>query len=333
MSVSAQPKSSHRVISFRALPGALFWCATLAACDRPAAERANPAPIDATVDSVTVADTSPTATSSYDPAFGSILVLPLMSDGASGEPVVLLSPRLSPDAPLDDTTEMAERLGSGQVQLFARAGVVGERSIDPSSLEAPFEASCPAWPHARLAPAPDSLLTTAGRRWFVGFPAGRAQAVLLDSIEALPARDSAALAAALTRLVSALPEDSLSPFRGLPFTVTRAYRTRELPDGFALGVLVRRIPQEDQPLEERVFVVVSTRDSVAQRWSIVWNTRESGREEEVIATEPLAVVRAAGSARVSLVLGRDDGLGTSLVLVERVGDRWRVRWESRVIGC
>lgn len=280
-----------------------------------------------------LADSLPRAASTYDPALGGLLVLPLVSDGAAGDPVAVLSPLLSPDAPLDDTAAMSERMGTGRLQLFARAGEVAERSILPASLQTRADASCPSWPNARLAPFDDESGTGAGRRWFVGFPAGRVQAVPLDSIEALPPRDSASLAAALTRLVSALPEDSLSPFRGLPFTVTRAYRTRELPDGFATGVLVRRIPQEDRPLEERLFVVVSTREALPRRWTIVWHSRESGREEEVIATETLAAVRAAGTARISLVLGRDDGTGTSVVMLERVGDRWGVRWESPVSGC
>ncbi len=311
---------------------AVFWCAVLSACDRPAAEDVPSVSLDAVVDSVPAVDELPATVSSYNPALGAVLVLPLVSDGGVGDPVALLSPLLSPDTPLDDTTAMGDRLGGGRVQLFERSGMVGERTILAASVQTHPEASCPVWPNARLA-ADDAGMTSGGRRWFVGFPTGRVQSVPLDSIEALPARDSAALAAALTRLVSALPEDSISSFRGLPFTVTRAYRSRDLPDGFAVGVLVRRIPQEDRPLEERVFVVVSTRDTLPRRWRVVWNSRESGREEEVIATEPLAVVRAVGSARVSLVLGRDDGTGTSLLLLERVGDRWRVRWESPVSGC
>ncbi len=319
------------MIFLPALIGAVL-CPLLTACDRPAGDRVPAERVGETVDSNTAVEESPSTASTYDPALGAILVLPLAPDGAAGDPVALLSPLLDPDLPLDDTTVMSSRLGSGRIQLFARSGVVGERTILPSSVQAQPEASCPAWPNARIS-TDDAGVTGAGRRWFVGFPSGRVQAVPLDSIEALPARDSSALAAVLTRLVSALPEDSVSSFRGLPFTVTRAYRTHDLPDGFAVGVLVRRIPQEDRPLEERVFVVVSTRDSLPRRWSIVWSSRESGREEEVIATELLAAVRAAGSARVSLVLGRDDGTGTSLLLLERVGDRWRVRWESPVSGC
>ena len=330
--MSAHPKSSRGVISFPAILGAALCCALVSGCDRPAAEGVPAVTAAEVVDSVAGIDEALASASSYDPALGAVLVLPLASDGGAGDPVALLSPLLSPDAPLDDTTALSERLGGGRIQLFARAGLVGERTIQVASVQTHREASCPMWPNARLS-ADDVGMTGTGRRWFVGFATGRVQSVPLDSIEALPARDSAALAAALTRLVSALPEDSGSSFRGLPFTVTRAYRSRDLPDGFAVGVLVRRIPQEDRPLEERVFVVVSTRDTLPRRWRVVWNSRESGREEEVIATEPLAAVRTDGSARVSLVLGRDDGTGTSLLMLERVGDRWWVRWESPVSGC
>jgi hypothetical protein len=266
------------------------------------------------------------------------------------------------------------------MELFSRAGKVGDGVItwddtapgatpgatDGATLVAVADpTACAAWPSGRWAsssvspdPAPPGTaprlpadpLSAKSRlpRWLVALPNGRARAIPLDSIEALGSRDSSTLAATFARLASALPADSSSPFRGLPFTVQRAYRAlgatvsatesagAALPpaQGFVVGVLVRRIPQEDRPLEERLLVVIATPGADPRRWSIVWHERTSGREEEVIATEPLAALRVGSeSPYTALILGRDDGSGASLAVLERRGDLWRVRWESPVTGC
>ncbi len=274
--------------------------------------------------------------STYDPALGALLVVPMLGDGGAGDLVALLGPLLPLEASIGDTAGLGRRIGDGRIDLFSRAGRVGERRVRMDDVISVEPSACPAWPVGRLgAPAADSAGTVPPMpvsRWQVGLPAGRATGVVLDSIEALPARDSAALAATLTRLTSALPDDSTGSFHGLPFTVTRAYRTRGVDEGFLLGVLVRRIPQEDRPLEERLLVLVRTVGEPRQ-WAIVWHERVSGREEEVIATEPLAVVLVGTPAHPVVLLGRDDGSGTSLALLERRGDRWRIRWESPVAGC
>jgi hypothetical protein len=268
--------------------------------------------------------------SSYDPDLGPLLLLPQLGD-ATGTSVSVLSPLLPIEVPIGDTAGIGERLGNGVVTLYGRQGVRGERVL--AQIELPASSLCPSWPTGRLSPRLQDSAASTPRPWLVALPSGRAEAVSLDSIEALPARDSAMLAAALTRLASGLSEDSTSPFRGLPFRVTRAFRTQGLTEGFVLGEMVRRVPQEDRPLEERVFVVVSTPSTDARGWRIAWHERVSGREEEVIATEPLAVVETGVPRHVVVFLGRDDGSGTALALLERANGRWRVRWESPVTGC
>ena len=181
-------------------------------------------------------------------------------------------------------------------------------------------------------PTPLALPSQPGG-WTLAFPAGRVTPVPLQSIERLPSRDSSTLAAAFARVASALPSDSVSPFRGLPFTVTRGYRSTGLAEGFALGVLVRRVPQEDSPLEEQIVVLLAMRGPDPRRWTLEWSERFEGREEEVIATELLAMVRTGRDNHLALLLGRDDGSGTAVALLEREGERWAVRWESPVSGC
>jgi hypothetical protein len=271
--------------------------------------------------------------STWDPALGPLLVVPGLTD-ATGAVASVLSPMRPVEVGPGDTSGVVARAGSGRVALFARRGLVAERTLDLAQLRPGGSRVCPAWPLVPFQPERDSAgveLPPVGT-WLVGLPAGMATAVPLDSIEALPARDSAMLAATLTRLASGLPEDSASAFGGLPFTVRRAWRSRDLADAIVLAVLVRRIPQEDQPLEERTTLLVAAR-GVPRDWRIAWFERMRGREEEVIATEPLAVLQVGTPPRLHILLGRDDGTGTALALLERVNDRWRIRWESPVTGC
>lgn len=338
MSVSAYPKSSGAIgANLRVAVLSVLVAVSLAvvSCDEPAS-KAPPvspdtvsvvAPLDSAVDSLTA--------STYDAALGDVLLVPLPAEGNLGDAVALLSPRLPIETPVGDTIGLRERLGDGRVELFARGGLVGQRVArwDAATVSA---SACAAWPVARFSAAEDLPAADPGvRRWLVALPAGRVRSIPLDSIEALGSRDSAALAATLARLASGLPEDSSSAFRGLPFTVVRAYRSTDRSSaGFVAGVLVRRIPQEDRPLEERLLMVVAAPNENMKQWTAVWHERASGREEEVIATEPLAALSVGESAPYTLlVLGRDDGSGTALAMLERRGTRWRIRWESPVTGC
>ncbi len=87
-------------------------------------------------------------------------------------------------------------------------------------------------------------------------------------------------------------------------------------------------------MEERLLLVLSTATANPREWTSQWHERASGREEDVIATEPLAVLSLGTDApRLVVVLGRDDGTGTSVAMLERRGTRWRIRWESPITGC
>jgi hypothetical protein len=70
-----------------------------------------------------------------------------------------------------------------------------------------------------------------------------------------------------------------------------------------------------------------------RRWRVEWHERVSGREEEVIVTEPLALLRVGEPAHDVLLLGRDDGTGSAVALLERLDGAWRLRWESPITGC
>jgi hypothetical protein len=370
VSVSDLLLSSPRVRAAAALLRLLPLLAVVWGCEQSTPEKVPP------VAEVPVPDSAPiveiaadSAISSYDPALGPLLLVPLLAADGSRDRVSVLSPLQSPDRSVDDTSGLSKRLGDGRVWLLSRAGRVGvgvvRLGVEPDSASrgsmdntatptVPGAAGgmCGVWPVGRLTLDVDPVAATGATvsgsgavaggatpvhavapGWLVGIPLGRAIPVPLDSIEALPSRDSSVLAATLTRLASALAEDSMSPFRGLPFTVRRAYRTRDIAAGFTLSVLVRRIPQEDRPLEERLLMVVETASANSRQWAVSWFERTIGPEEEVIASEPLAVMLRGTDLEPAVILGRDDGTGTSLALLERSGPGWRIRWESPVIGC
>ncbi len=308
---------------------------SIGACDQPASEAPPMRPDTVSIDTAPDSVIDSLTASTYDTALGDLLLVPLVVEGVGGDDVAVLSPRLPLDTPVSDTSGLRERLGDGRVELFSRGGLVGQRVVQWNAATV-SASTCAAWPVGRLAAYTDAAAAAPGvRRWLVALPAGRASAIPLDSIQTLGSRDSAALAATLARLASSLGEDSSSAFRGLPFTVVRSYRSADRSsNGFVAGVLVRRIPQEDRPLEERLLMIVRTPDENMKQWTAVWHERASGREEEVIATEPLAALSVGErSPYTVLVLGRDDGSGTALAMLERRGNRWRIRWESPVTGC
>lgn len=298
--------------------------------DQPAPDVREPEVAPVPIELAPVDSAPPLTPSSYDPDLGPLLLLPQLGDG-TGTSVSVLSPLLPLEASIDDTSGIGRRLGDGVVTLYGREGARGERVL--AQIAVPSGSACATWPTGRLSPRIQDSAASAPRPWLVALRSGRADAVALDSIERMPARDSAMLAATLARLASGLGADSTGPFLGLPFRVTRAFRSQGVAQPFVLGELVRRVPQEDRPLEERLFVVVSAPSTDPAGWRIAWHERVSGREEEVIATEPLAAVQVGSPRHVVVFLGRDDGTGTALALLERVNGRWRVRWESPVTGC
>jgi hypothetical protein len=227
-----------------------------------------------------------------------------------------------------DTSGIGGEAADGRLELFARAGRVGVARLTVEA--APLVGNgCTAWPVARL--SIDAGETVAP--WTAAFAAGRVTAIPLDSIEGLTSRDSTRLAVELTRLASALPDDPGSTFRGLPFVVLRAWRTRGLDTAFVVATLARRVNQEDDPKEERLVIVVDAPGDDPKRWQLSWHERASGREDELVVAEPLLAFFNAGVRDPRLLFGRDDGVALSAAVLSRSSTGWRVLWESTVAGC
>jgi hypothetical protein len=296
-----------------------------AACDRARL----PAGGDSAVQAANGARPEPAATegsaSGWDLAAGPFVVLPTVDGGmVAGS---LLLPEAA-DSSVGDTTGVGALVGDARVELFSRGGRVsaGRLAVE---LPPPGEAGCTAWPVARLAVDAGAAVPP----WTAAFAAGRVTPIPLDSIEGLAPRDSARLAADLTRLASRLPDDTSATFRALPFVVLRAWRSRGVDSTFVVALLARRVNQEDDPKEERLVLVVDAPGNEAATWRVGWHERASGHEDELVVAEPLLAFRATGTADVRLLFGRDDGVALGAAVLARRAGAWRVLWESAIAGC
>jgi hypothetical protein len=238
------------------------------------------------------------------------------------------------DSTLPDTLRLDAGVVKGAlVDLFAHGGTVGEARVDSTARTVWTEQGCIEWPGATLQFVGDSA-REAG--WAVGFMRGRAQPVPLDSIEGLAPRDSASLAADITRLASALPGDTSRTFRRIPLSVRLAYRFSPAPGVQAVVAdVVRKLNQEATPLEQHTFIIAERREGDAQhRYSAVYSDRFAGSEETLELPSVLAAVRLPSPDRVALIVLREGVETSSFSLLERTPTgRWRERWVSVRTGC
>ena len=303
----------------------------LLACDRTP----SPRPGDSSIAVATTPESDSIATivtaSGWDAASGPFVVLPTVDGGMTAGS--LLRPEAT-ELTVGDTIGIGGSVADGRLDLFSRGGRVGEARLRVETAPR-VDPGCTAWPVARLlaSGAGSGASALPNIAWTAAFAAGRATAIPLDSIEGMAPRDSARLAADLTRLASALPDDTSRTFRGLPFVVLRAYRARGLDTTFVVATLARRVNQEDSPKEERLVIVVDALGDNARTWNVAWKERAAGREEELVVAEPLLAYRTTSGKETHLLFGRDDGVALGAAVLARGPRGWRVQWESAVAGC
>jgi len=265
------------------------------------------------------------SSSGWDTGAGLFVVLPTVDGG------LVAGSLLRSDATeltVGDTAGIGAAAAEGRVDLFSRSGQVGTARFTVEGAPR-VEAGCTAWPVARLAVDAGSTVAP----WTAAFAVGRVTAIPFDSIEGFASRDSARLASDLTRLASGLADDTSRTFRGLPFVVLRAWRTRGLDSAFIVATLARRVNQEDDPKEERLVMVVDAIGERVNTWTVAWHERAAGHEEELVVAEPLLAFRNVGASDVRLLFGRDDGVALGAAVLARGTTGWRVLWESAVAGC
>lgn len=237
------------------------------------------------------------------------------------------------DSTLPDTVRFdVSAIRDARVDLFGRGGRIGTARVASVRGREWSGDSCIEWPVAVVRPAADS----ASAGWSVAFLPGRAEPVPLDSIESMSRADSARLAADITRLASALPDDTARTFRGIPYAVRSAYGFPIAPgvQGVVADV-VRRLNQEANPLEQHTLLVAERRSADGQGpYRVVFHERAAGSEETLETTDVLAAVRFPETQRIALVLLRE-GLETSAyaLLVREPSGAWHVRWTSVHTGC
>jgi hypothetical protein len=231
---------------------------------------------------------------------------------------------------------------SGNVTAAVDTGAVDQATAslfgrDSSRFTATLElpagndnADCRIWPLRNL------HATTGVGTWSVGFLSSTVTPIPLDSVDALPARDSMALAAEASRLASAVTASTSPSFQGLRFTAHDIRRFQAAPGVQALAAqLIRRVNQEADPQEEQTLLIAERDSGVTTgRYQLVYAERSFGKEEEVVSTELVAAVRLGANGTPSLVIARDSDAGLAYALIERTGPRqWGVRWTSALAKC
>lgn len=300
------------------------------ACERPR----TPLPPDTTAVRSPATPPQPPAlpapASVRDAAAGPVLVV---HDSATASVLVVLphdANSMTSDSVHVDGSPMQGR----PLDLFGRAGQVGTAQLDSVMARERNGSGCMDWPAASLRPvAPAGDVPSV---WSVAFMTGRARALAFDSLASLPPADSARLAAEITRLAAALPNDTAVAFRGVPFAVNSAYRFSPVPGVRAVvAEVARRLNQEANPLEQQILLVAEGDSAgTGDRLRTVYFERHSGSEEHLETFDVLAGVVLQDPPRPALVLVRADAVTRAYALLERSSaGRWRVRWTSARTGC
>jgi hypothetical protein len=226
--------------------------------------------------------------------------------------------------PPDSLDALAHGLPQGaplRVELLGRGGRLGVADLTPVR-----PVTC-GWPRVRLA-----LHEMRGdsTRWTVALAPGVARALPLDSLDHLARADSVRLVADLARLLSALPDDTVPRYRGLPFAVRGAWTFNVAPG--VQGVVAevhRRVAQEANPYEERLLMLAERDSTPGARWRALWWARTQGTEETVEAVEVLALLTLGADHGPTLLAGHDAPGGPWQEFVARDSSgSWRRRWRS-----
>jgi len=253
--------------------------------------------------------------------------------GATEQEAYVIAPQYTDTTAIDSTRLDPGLLRSMQLDLFTAGSRVGQARIRAVTGSTRTD-SCRAWPSVRLdrAPVTDSA---SAPEWMVAFEAKHVAEWPIDSIAGLAAADSARMAADIARIASSLPGDTAAAFRGLPFVVTKAWRTRApgAPQLIA-AVVVRNVNQEANPRQERILLLAERDTSVAgARYTPRYAERVAGLEETVEAADLIAMVLLGSERRPTIVVAREAGAGSSYALIERIDGVWQRRWTSAYAGC
>jgi hypothetical protein len=264
----------------------------------------------------------PASSTNWDVDAGPVM---LVSLGSNTDSAAVILPEVT------DSTIASVQGNSAPVtglvfDLFGRGGRLQASTPVAALQSAETQHECDAWPLAGL--------HATGSGWRVGFASGHAQAIKLDSIEAISSTDSAALAASLAQTAATLLIASDPTFRGLPFRVRSAYTFRLDSVDVVIADVVRSVNEEANPRLEHLLLIGERPAGTTGKYNVGYYSRTAGAEETTQATEVLAVVQLGSSIRPAVVVNIENDDGRKLGLIERTGPgQWRSIWRSAYTDC
>lgn len=264
---------------------------------------------------------SPLGNTGWNVDAGPVMIVAI---GSSGDSVAVVLPDAT-DSTVASIQGVRPPISGLTFDLFGRGGKIGSSAALPlPSVDSTEE--CYSWPLAKL--------QSSHSNWRAGFAAGRVQPILVDSIEAMPSSDSAALAASLARTAATLPIASDPTFRGLRFRVRSAYTFRLDSVDVVVADVVRSVNEEANPRLEHLLLIGERPAGTKGKFDVAYFSRTAGAEESTQATEVLAAVKIGPENRPAIVVNIEYDDGGKVGLVERVGPgEWRATWKSAYTDC
>lgn len=191
---------------------------------------------------------------------------------------------------------------------------------------------CPRLRSGQLLPVAGQSPTPA---WSFALSPGVGAPLAIDGTGDISPKDSAAESVLVSKLVSALPDDSTSlPFRGLPVVVRDVWRVG-LPDKTILlvAIAMRSINVESNPRAQVVTIVAEPDPGNVGGWKVAYLHRNAGPEDRVEGSDLLAAVLLHGVQPI-LAFVREGDRVAQVDLVERTASGiWRRRWSSDALSC
>lgn len=264
----------------------------------------------------------PSSSTNWDVDAGPLM---LISTGNGADSAAVILPEIT-DSTIASVQGSTAPVAGLFFDLFGRGGKVGSSTAVTALRSVDSAQECDAWPLA--------IVRANKIGWRVGFARGHTQPIKLDSIEAMPSTDSAALAASLAQTAATLPIAVDPTFRGLPFRVRSAYMFRLDPVDVVIADIVRSVNEEANPRLEHLLIIGERSAGTAGKYTVGYYSRTAGAEETTQASEVLAVVRVGPSRRPAVVVNIEYDEGRQLGLIERAAPgQWRSIWRSAYTDC
>jgi hypothetical protein len=249
----------------------------------------------------------------------------LASLGTSPDTAAVILPEIT-DSTIASVQGSGAPVGGLIFDFFGRGGKLGGPTAVISIPSTHDQQECDAWPSA--------IVHSESSGWRVGFVAGHAHAIKVDSIEAMPSADSAALAVSLVQTAATLAIASDPTFRGLPFRVQSAYTFRLDSVDVVIADIVRSVNEEANPRVEHLLLIGERPVGTAGKFNTGYYNRAAGAEETTQTSDLLAVVQLRASKRPAVIMNVEYDDGRTLGLIERVSPgKWRSVWRSAFTDC